>query len=123
VELAAIPWAQGSLVVIALGVIVSVFTMVYKGLLVPRSHVQDLREDRDARIAQAEKDRDERVADAEKDAETWRRLFEAEREAHETTRRAYAEEIGAALAASTEGAQVAAALLTEIRARQLEAKQ
>ncbi|MER7213229.1 MULTISPECIES: hypothetical protein [Streptosporangium] len=120
-EFAAIPWVQGSLVTLALAVIVSGFWMVFKGHLVPRSHVEDVRADRDARIAQAEKDRDERVAEAEKDAEQWRSLFEQERSAHEATRQAYAEETRAVLLASTEGAQIAAALLTEIRTRQIEA--
>lgn len=35
-DFASIPWVQGSMVVIALGVISTVATMVYKGLLVPR---------------------------------------------------------------------------------------
>lgn len=35
-DFAAIPWVQGSLVVVALSVVVSVFAMVYKGLLIPR---------------------------------------------------------------------------------------
>jgi len=35
-EFANIPWVNGSMLVIALGVICTVATMVYKGLLVPR---------------------------------------------------------------------------------------
>lgn len=110
-DLAAFPWASGSVLFVGLSMIVSTAGAVIKGLLVPRSHIVDIR-----------KDRDDRVSEAERDADAWRQLFEAERSAHETTRRAYAEEIGAALAASTEGAQVAAALLTAIQQRQIEAR-
>ncbi|MFC7591016.1 hypothetical protein ACFQYP_64765 [Nonomuraea antimicrobica] len=59
------------------------------------------------------------MAEAAADAEEWRQLYVAECEAHELTRRAHAEEIRAALLASTEGAQVAAALLEEIRTKQI----
>ncbi|MDH2424723.1 hypothetical protein [Sphaerisporangium sp. TRM90804] len=83
---------------------------VLKGVLVHRSVVEDVRADRDAR-----------VKEANDDADQWRRFWESEHAAHETTRQAYAEEIRAALLASTEGAQVAAALLQEIRTRQVEA--
>lgn len=78
--------------------------------LVPRTTLDDVRADRDARLAEANAD-----------AEQWRDLYIGECRAHETTRQAYAEEIRAALLASTEGAQIAAALLTEIRKRQIEA--
>ncbi|NUW45533.1 hypothetical protein [Nonomuraea rhodomycinica] len=66
--------------------------------------MEDLRSDRDAR-----------VAEANEDAEQWRALYVGECEAHDLTRRAHAEEIRAALLASTEGAQIAAALLKELR--------
>ncbi len=77
--------------------------------LVPRSTLDDVRADRD-----------ERVAEANADADEWRRLWEIERDAHELTRRARDEEIRAALAAATEGAQVAARLLRELKSRQIE---
>ena len=108
--LASIPWASGSLVGITIAVIFSVFGMVYKGLLVPRSTHEDVRKDRDAR-----------VAEANEDADQWRRLWEAECAAHGLTRKALLDEMHASLAASTEGAQLAAALLQEIRKRQIEA--
>jgi len=53
-----------------------------------------------------------------KEVDRWRRLYESERQAHELTRKAHAEETCAALQAAAEGAQVAAAILTEIRSRQ-----
>ncbi|MGA4989855.1 hypothetical protein [Nonomuraea bangladeshensis] len=56
-----------------------------------------------------------------KDGEQWRKLYEAERQAHELTRKAHAEEVRAALQAAAEGSQVAAALLVEIKSRQSEA--
>jgi len=113
-EWAQIPIVQGGAVVL----LAACVWLVVKGLLVPRSVLEDARKDAEARAAQAEKDRDARVAEAEKDCEQWRALFEQERQSHNLTRRAHAEEVRAALLASTEGAQVAAALLDEIRARQ-----
>lgn len=104
-DLAAFPWAQGSLVVLALSVIVSVFTMVYKGLLVPRSHVDDLRADRDARLAEAEKD-----------AERGWKLYEKEQASHEMTRRALVDQaLGVALP-SIAVAETAEKILTELQA-------
>lgn len=106
-------WAQIPIVQLgAVGVLLAVLWLVFTGRLVPRSTVDDVRADRDARLAEADGD-----------AEQWRSLFEQERAAHEMTRQAHAEEIRAALLASTEGAQIAAALLTEIKARQIEAIQ
>jgi flagellar biosynthesis/type III secretory pathway M-ring protein FliF/YscJ len=117
-------WAQIPVVQLgAVGVVFAIVWLVVKGILVPRAVLEDARKDAEARATQAEKDRDERVAEAEKDCDQWRLLFDQERSAHETTRQAHAEEIRAALLASTEGAQIAAALLTEIRARQLEGNQ
>jgi hypothetical protein len=92
------------------------FRLVANGRLVPqalvaRSTLDDVRADRDARLKEANEDADE-----------WRRLWEQEREAHELTRQAYAEEIRGALVASTEGAQVAAKLLQALRDRQIEAR-
>ncbi|MEV0586310.1 hypothetical protein [Nonomuraea sp. NPDC050310] len=55
-----------------------------------------------------------------KESETWRKLYETERAAHDLTRQAHAEETKAALEAATEGTQVANVLLAEIRARQSE---
>lgn len=94
----------------AIGVLFGVLWLVFTGRLVPRSTLDDARADRDAR-----------VAEANQDAEEWRRLYVSECEAHELTRRAHAEEMRAALLASTEGAQVAAVLLREIREKQIEA--
>ncbi|MGW4425804.1 hypothetical protein [Streptosporangium sp. NPDC004631] len=117
-------WAQIPIVQLgAVGVLLAVLWLVFTGRLVPRAVLEDARKDAEARAAQAEKDRDERVTEAEKDCEQWRVLFGQERQAHETTRQAHAEEIRAALLASTEGAQIAAALLTEIKTRQIEAIQ
>ncbi len=56
----------------------------------------------------------------EREAERWRKLYEAEHAAHETTRRAHAEETRAALLAGAEAAQITAHLLTEIKSRQSE---
>ncbi|MGV9535020.1 hypothetical protein ACWEU6_21870 [Streptosporangium sandarakinum] len=107
-------WAQLPVVQLgALGVLFAVLWLVFSGRLVPnglvpRSTLEDVRSDRDAR-----------VAEANDDAEQWRQLYVSECQAHEMTRKGHAEEVRAALLASTEGAQVAAALLTEIRARQI----
>lgn len=103
----------------------TVLRMVFTGALVPKSLVtraslDDVRADRDARIAQAEKDRDERVAEAERDAERAWGLYEKERDAHQMTRQAHAEDIRATLLASTESSQIAAAALTELKRLQLE---
>ncbi|HEY9372077.1 hypothetical protein [Streptomyces sp.] len=120
-------WAQIPVVQLgALGVLLMVLWLVFRGnlapsTLVPRSTLDDVRADRDARIAQVIADRDERVKEANEDAAEWRQLYVRECEAHDLTRRAHAEEIRAALLASTEGAQVAAALLAEMRSRQIEA--
>ncbi|MFF4617347.1 hypothetical protein [Nonomuraea jabiensis] len=104
-------WAQLPIVQPgALGVLLGVVWLIITGRVVPRSTLDDARADRDAR-----------VAEADQDATDWRALYVSECEAHELTRRAHAEEIRAALLASTEGAQVAAALLKEIRAKQIEA--
>lgn len=99
----------GAVGVLLAGVAV-LLRMVVKGTLVPRSVVDDVR-----------KDRDVRVAEAERQARDWKQLYETEHAAHNTTRQAYAEEIRAALLASSEGAQIGVALLSEIRARQIEA--
>jgi regulator of protease activity HflC (stomatin/prohibitin superfamily) len=109
----------------ALGVLLFVLGMVFNGKLIPtklvaRSTLDDVRADRDARIAQAEKDRDERVAEAERDAERAWALYEKERDAHHMTRQAHAEDIRATLLASTESSQIAAAALTELKRLQLE---
>lgn len=104
-------WAQLPIVQLgALGVLLGVVWLIITGRVVPRSTLDDARTDRDAR-----------VAEANEDAEEWRSLYVSETQAHETTRRAHAEEIRAALLASTEGAQVAAVLLREIREKQIEA--
>lgn len=107
-------WAQIPVVQLgALGVLLAVLWLVFRGhlvpaTLVPRSTLDDVRADRDARVQEAAEDADE-----------WRQLYIRECEAHELTRKAHAEEVRAALLASTEGAQVAAALLDEIRSRQI----
>ncbi|MFN2636922.1 MAG: hypothetical protein ABR585_07850 [Gemmatimonadaceae bacterium] len=118
-EWAQIPIVQGG----AVGLVLAIVWLVVKGFLVPRAVLEDARKDAEARATQAQQDRDERVAEAEKDCEAWQRLFELERQAHETTRQAHGEETRAVLVAATEGAQIAAALLTEIKARQIEATQ
>lgn len=110
-----IPVSQLGAFGVLLGVLWFVGWLVFKGhlvpaTLVPRSTLDDVRADRDARVREANEDADE-----------WRQLYIRECEAHELTRKAHAEEIRAALLASTEGAQVAAALLAEIRSRQIEA--
>lgn len=122
-DLAAIPWVQGSLVTIALAAIFATAGAVIKGYLVPQKKVDELRQDHAKQIEDLRADRDARVNEANADADEWLRLWKEERQAHETTRQAYAEEIRSALLASTEGAQVAAALLTEIKGRQSEAMQ
>ncbi|MGI5274903.1 hypothetical protein ACQEUU_37620 [Nonomuraea sp. CA-218870] len=107
-------WTQIPVVQLgALGVLLAVLWLVFRGhlvpaTLVPRSTLEDVRADRDARLAEANAD-----------AAEWRDLYRRECEAHELTRKAHAEEVRAALLASTEGAQVAAALLAEIRSRQI----
>ncbi|TDD54599.1 hypothetical protein E1286_05260 [Nonomuraea terrae] len=109
-------WTQIPVVQLgALGVLLAVLWLVFRGhlvpsTLVPRSTLDDVRSDRDTRLAEANQD-----------AADWRDLYVRECEAHDLTRRAHAEEIRAALLASTEGAQVAAVLLAEIRSRQIEA--
>ncbi|WP_068925052.1 hypothetical protein [Planobispora rosea] len=102
-------WAQIPVIQLgAVGVLLAVLWLVFTGRLVPRSTLEDVRADRDAR-----------VAEAAADADAWRQLYASECEAHQMTRQAHAEEVRAALLASTEGAAVAAALLTEIRSRQI----
>lgn len=123
-EWAQLPVVQLGAFGVVLGLVWGIGWLIFKGRLVPttlvtRATLDDVRADRDARIAQAIAERDARVKEADKDAEQWRDLYVGECRAHETTRQAYAEEIRAALLASTEGAQVAAALLTEIRSRQI----
>jgi hypothetical protein len=107
VEWAQIPIVQGG----AVGLVLAIIWLIALGRLVPRSTLEDVRADRDARIAEANDD-----------ATQWQQLYISECQAHETTRKAHAEETRAALVASTEGAQIAAALLTEIRNRQIEAQ-
>ncbi|GAA0853532.1 hypothetical protein GCM10009525_83420 [Streptosporangium amethystogenes subsp. fukuiense] len=125
-EWAQIPVMQLGAFGVLLGVLWFVGWLVFKGhlvpnTLVPRSTLDDLRADRDQRIKEIEADRDARVAEANEDAGEWRTLYVGECEAHNLTRKAHSEEVRAALLASTEGAQVAAALLAEIKARQIEA--
>jgi hypothetical protein len=111
-----VEWAQIPVVQLgAIGVLLAVLWLVFRGnlvpaTLVPRSTLDDVRADRDAR-----------VAEANHDAAEWRELYVSECASHDLTRKAHAEEIRAALLASTEGAQVAAALLAEMRSRQIEA--
>lgn len=57
-----------------------------------------------------------------KESERWRQLYLTERAAHETTRKAHAEETRAVLVAGAEGSQMAAALLSELKTRAIEAK-
>lgn len=106
-EWAQIPIVQGG----AVGLVLAIIWLIALGRLVPRSTLEDVRADRDAR-----------VAEANEDAAAWQQLYVSECQAHQTTRQAHAQEISAALAAATEGAQIAAALLTEIRQRQIEAQ-
>ncbi|PZG20592.1 hypothetical protein [Nonomuraea aridisoli] len=101
-----LPIVQGGAVVVLLAII----WLIATGRLVPRSTLEDVRADRDARLREAAAD-----------AEEWRTLWQKERDAHELTREAHARELRAALAASNEGAQIAVALLTELRG-QIEAK-
>jgi hypothetical protein len=126
VEWAQIPVMQLGAFGVLLGVLWLGGWMVFKGhlvpnTLVPRSTLDDLRADRDQRIKEVVADRDARVTEAAEDASEWRELYVGECASHDLTRKAHAEEIRAALLASTEGAQIAAALLAEMRSRQIEA--
>jgi hypothetical protein len=110
-----VTWAQvlvmqGGAFTLLLSIVGALARVIIKGTLVPRSTVDDVR-----------KDRDERVAAAERQAAEWRKLWESEHGAHDTTRAAYGDEIRAALLASSEGAQIGVELLREIRTRQIEA--
>lgn len=78
------PIVQGG----AVAVLLAVLWLVYTGRLVPRSTLEDVRKDRDERIAQAFRDRDERVAEAERDADRSWKLYEKECNSHDATRRA-----------------------------------
>lgn len=114
-EWAQLPMTQLGFLGAFLGVLWLVGWLIAKGhlvpsSLVPRSTLDDVRADRDAR-----------VKEANDDADDWRSLYVSECEAHELTRRAHAEETRAALLASMEGAQVAASMLKEVRAKQIEA--
>lgn len=100
-DFAQLPIVQGG----AVAVLLAVVWLIYTGRLVPRSTLDDVRTDRDAR-----------VREANEDADAWRRLWESEHEAHDLTRRAYAEEMRAVLLASTEGTQIGVTLLKEIKA-------
>ena len=52
----------------------------------------------------------------EQEAEQWRQMYETERAAHETTRKAHAEEIKPILRASAEAARTTEHLLTGVQA-------
>ncbi|GAA2308734.1 hypothetical protein GCM10010149_68570 [Nonomuraea roseoviolacea subsp. roseoviolacea] len=82
-EWAQIPIVQGGAVVVLFAVLWLVFT----GRLVPRSTLDDVRADWDAR-----------VAEAAEDPEAWKQLYVAECQTHQLTRQAHAQKIGAALA-------------------------
>ncbi|ETK36112.1 hypothetical protein [Microbispora sp. ATCC PTA-5024] len=109
-DLMAVPWVQGSLVTIVLAMIFTMAGAVFKGYLIPQKRHEE-------QLADLRADRDARVAEANADAEEWRRLWTLEHEAHDLTRRAYAEEIRAVLLASTEGTQIGVALLKELKAK------
>ncbi|MBO3751521.1 hypothetical protein J5X84_36075 [Streptosporangiaceae bacterium NEAU-GS5] len=101
---------QGGALALLLSILGFLARAMVKGTIVSGRELADVR-----------KDRDERVAAAELRAKEWRELYAGEHEAHNTTRAGYADEIRAALLASSEGAQVGVQLLREIRGRQIEA--
>lgn len=95
-----IPIVQGG----AVAVLFAVVWLVVRGLLVPRSTLEDVRADRDAR-----------VAEAEKDAERAWALYVKERDSHDTTRRALVDQaLGAAMPALAV-AETGVKILTELQ--------
>lgn len=106
----------GALVAVVAAVLRMVFTgKLVPSNLVPRSTLDDVRADRDARIAQAEKDRDERIAEAEKDAERGWALYDKERDSHELTRKALLNQALGITAPALAVAETAEKILTELQ--------
>lgn len=64
----------------AVGIAGSAVLAVIKGWLVPRRVLDDVRQDRDERVDEANKRADDRVGDANKRAEEWRSAFLAAEE-------------------------------------------
>ncbi|MFC6080902.1 hypothetical protein [Sphaerisporangium aureirubrum] len=129
VDLTTIPWVQGGALGLGLAMVLTTTGAVIKGLLIPRKQHDDLRKDLTAVIeavradaAQAVKDarddRDARVAEANADAEEWRRLWEEERGAHNLSRDAFDEQLRGELRVAAEGTQLAVALLQTVHTRQ-----
>ena len=95
-----IPIIQGG----AVALLAAVVWAIVLGRLVPRSHVEDVRADRDARIAAAEQD-----------AERGWKLYEKEQASHQMTRRALVDQaLGVALP-SLAVAETAEKILTELQ--------
>lgn len=95
-----IPIVQGG----AVALLAAVVWAIVIGRLVPRSHVEDVRADRDARLVEAEKD-----------AERGWKLYTKEQASHELTRRALVDQaLGVALP-SIAVAETAEKILTELQ--------
>jgi hypothetical protein len=95
-----LPIVQGGAVVVLLAVLWLVFT----GRLVPRSTLEDVRADRDARIAEADRD-----------AERGWALYESERAAHATTRQALVDQVAGTALPAIAAAETAEKILIELK--------
>jgi F0F1-type ATP synthase membrane subunit b/b' len=67
-ELLGVNVAEGG----AAAIVTFVVLLILLGRLVPRSVLEDVRKDRDARVAEAIADRDARIAEAHAERDTWR---------------------------------------------------
>jgi hypothetical protein len=95
-----IPIVQGG----AVAVLLAVLWLVYSGRLVPRSTLEDVRADRDARIAEAEKDTER----------AWR-LYELEQASHALTRKALLDQAVGMAAPALAVAETTEKILTELQ--------
>lgn len=98
-EWAQIPILQGG----AVAVLLAVLWLVFTGRLVPRSTLDDVRADRDARIAEADRD-----------AERGWALYDSERDAHSKTRQALVDHVAGAALPAIAAAETAEKILTEL---------
>jgi hypothetical protein len=94
------PIVQGG----AVAVLLAVLWLVYTGRLVPRSTLEDVR-----------KDRDDRIAEAERDTERGWKLYEKEMASHALTRRALLDQALGVTAPALALTETAEKILTELQ--------
>lgn len=108
-----LPIVQGG----AVTVLLAGMWAVFRGYLVPRRHLDDLRADTAKIIADVRTDRDKRLADAEREAERGWNAYEAERAAHEKTRQALVDQAKAAAVPALAAAETTERILSEFQQR------